>query len=107
MYVPARTTFCNDFFCPGFLSYVRINLSCGFPTVLSAFFVEQGVEVVRERHQAAERLLNKLKVEATGTVLDNKALAAVSLIEVLLCFCVCCRLICCRRQCTYVDLRCV
>eukprot|EP00903_Cladosiphon_okamuranus_P012253 g11491.t1 len=40
-----------------------------------------GVEISQDHHKAAVRLWNKLKEMAAGTILDNKALAAVSLIE--------------------------
>lgn len=44
----------------------------------------QGVEVVRDRHQAAVRLYNMVKRETAGTVVDVCALARVRLIEVSL-----------------------
>lgn len=49
-------------------------------------FCLQGVEVVRDRHQAAVRLYNMVKRETAGTALDVSALAQVKLIEVNNCF---------------------
>lgn len=37
----------------------------------SLFHVMQGVEVVKERHDAAERLLKRIVHEAAGTAADN------------------------------------
>jgi len=51
------------------------------PSSVCFLVLTQGVEVVKERHQAAFRLWSKLKQEAS-IPLDHEALAAVRLIEV-------------------------